>query len=282
MMRIRRAAAALLSAIFVSGCDYARPTQVTILNFELGKNIADTARASGAPSFDIQKVAGANIYSVVELAPSVVAQYAVPGYEVRISPVFSVSMYADVENKDNLAVESVSLLVPRHATKSHAEARKFVESIVSQFNKGKWVRYIADYCPAVTGRSVYLAETGEINTENQCALDPIYSPSDSDWIALMSNGQRYQWVGDGVLATLSVVDATSNGAFAYKIDLQFDNKAIADRRHQERTAEDLREGDAAGRRSTEKYKLRQKERDEAILRQEEKALERGDKVVPRS
>ncbi len=265
---------------FILGCGPTKSEHMSEISFDLGKNIQLVARNSGISDYSIQKVGTAQLYSLEALPVDVSLHYVRPSYELRLSPVFSISMYADSENNDGLAVESADIMFPSKLTGSHRSARLLVESIVNEFKKGAWHRYITSDCPAVTGRSALLDENGELDTSNSCAIDPSYRMSEEDWIASMRIGQRFKWIGDGVIAQLSVSYTESNN-IQYAISLELSNAAIAQRRAQAKLSQQLEAGDKAGWGSTSEYKNALQARKDVIATLEKNALARGDKVLVR-
>ncbi|MDB5748822.1 MAG: hypothetical protein JWP72_3670 [Massilia sp.] len=98
---------------------------------------------------------------------------------------------------------------------------------------------------------------------------------------MLAMTQYYQWLGDGVLATLTVSFSNDVRGLTYSIQLEFDDFVLKTGREDAQTLEDLAEGDANGRNSTAR---RAKEIVAAKLRienLEENAVKRGDAVVPR-
>lgn len=248
---------------------------------DIGNNIVETAKKSGAPRWSTGNVDGFISYDVLGLPPDIPVLYQRAGYEVNLIPIYSLTMYADRKNNNNLAVEAISLMFDTDQYKAHASAKKFVEDLISQFQKGKWTRHLDDWCPAVTGRSSYLNEAGELDTSLGCPLDPAYRLSTDDWIQMMYMGKSYEWMGDGVLATLDVRYSDDIRGITYSIDLSFDHFAAKRRVEEANRLRNLAEGDANGWKSTEneakaiaasKIKVR-------IL--EENARKRGDVVISR-
>jgi len=246
------------------------------INFALGQNIVKTAEKSGAPRFTSKNVAGLISYSIAKLDPSVVARFAVPGFEIEVGSLFAFTMYADEDNKNDLGVEQVTLQIAEDAVKSHASARAFVEALRSQFNRGAWTRHIPAHCPRVRGRSTYLTAAGGVDEMNTCPIDPRYDVPEEDWLVLMRDGQRYEWSGAGALAVLSVKYSEQAGKSTYDIWLEFQDEVIGIRRMKEKLAADLAEGEAAGRGSLKKHEARVKQREELIKVLEQSAIRRGD------
>lgn len=281
---MRRGATLVLysSMLFVAGIIYyLKSNDMANIQFYLGKNIHETAKRSGAPKFATRNVAGLISYKLLDLPPDIPATYQRPGFEITAIPLFAFTLYADTENHNDLAVETASLQFSTDMLKSHGSAKAFVENQIGQFERGQWKRFIHELCPAVTGRSSLLDETGSLSPTLSCPLDPHYRLSMEDWISMIGRTQDYQWLGDDVLATLTVGFSNDIRGLTYSIRLEFQDFSIKNRRDSERTLHVLAEGDAAGRNSTAK---RAKELVEARIRikkLEEKAIERGDTVVPR-
>lgn len=247
------------------------------IKFELGKNIVETAKSTGVPRFNSSKTAGQVSYSINQIPDDIPARYSRPGYEITASSLFAFTMYADEPDNNNLAVNNVTLQFKAHI-KTHEAGQAFVEKLIAQFQKGKWQRYIRESCPAVSGRSSLLDEAGNLNVGKGCAFDPSYKLTPEEWRAMMGETQRYEWVGDGVVAKLEV-DYSSN--ITYKIFLEFEDLATMVKSDQENQARDLKEGDAKGWGSTAKYMQGKKETEARNKILEANAIKRGDTVVPR-
>jgi hypothetical protein len=248
------------------------------INIDVGKNISDTARNSGVPRYATETHWGLTIYELVDLDPKIIVNFRRIGYEIAITSLFSLTMYADSENKNNMAVEKIELQFGYKA-KTHQEAKIFVEGILKQFNDGKWRRYIRETCPAVSGRSAYLDEMHKI--DNRCSLDPHYRPSIEDWVVITRTRANYQWLGDGVFANLDVGFDEDPDGLTFNINLEFRDFGIYDKRTTAAQARELLEGDQKGWKSTEDYNKRMKENLTKIKILEANALRRGDHVVSR-
>lgn len=220
------------------------------IKFDIGQNIISTARMSGAPRYTTGNVAGLISYELIDLPPHIPARYTRPGYEVVVSPLFALTLYADEEHNNDLAVQTASLTLSKDAARSHLAGQAVVEALVSQFQKGGWKRHIDDLCPAVTGRSSYLNEAGEPEQVENCPLDPAYRLSKDDWVRMMRTNQNYEWTGGGVLATLGIRYSDDVRGITYSIHLEFNDLALKRRREQEKLSRDLAEGDAQGWNST--------------------------------
>ena len=246
---------------------------------DIGKNIATTAKNSGAPRFGTENHWGLQIYEIVDLRPEVLVRFSRPGYEITAAPLFSLTMYADSENHNDMAVETIQLQYNYKAVK-HDEARIFIEGILVQFRQGKWRRLIDETCPATSGRSAYLDEAGK--PSGICSLDPDYRPSSEDWLALMRYGREYEWVGDGVRATLAVKFDEDSRGLTYNIDLEFKDFAIDKRKAEANQTRVLIEGDQKGWKSTENYKKDMAKTRLKVKLLEDNAVRRGDRLVPRN
>lgn len=102
-----------------------------------------------------------------------------------------------------------------------------------------------------------------------------------DWLPLMGMTQRYQWVGEGVLASLDVGYSDDIRGITYNINLEFENLAIKERRNAENVARELAEGDRLGWNSTENERKDTLTRKALVKVLEENATKRGDKVIQR-
>lgn len=246
---------------------------------DIGKNIVITAKNSGAPRFTTENHWGLQIYELVDLRPEVAVRYARPGYEILATPLFSLTMYADSENKNDMAVETIQLQY-NYKTSTHDEARVFIDRILVQFKQGKWKRYIDVTCPATSGRSAYLDETGKLS--GICSLDPGYRPSMEDWLELMRDGREYEWLGDGIKAKLDVKFDEDSRGLTYNIGMEFQDFSIGQRKINAKLARDLMEGDKKGWKSTEDYKKSMAESKIKVRLLEDNAVRRGDLLVPRN
>ena len=251
------------------------------IHFDIGRNIIETAKVSGAPRWSTRNIEGFISYKIMNLPPDIPLWYQRPGYEINILPARALTMYADKESNNDLAVETASIHFDTRALKSHAAAKTFVENLVLQFQNGKWARYIDDVCPAISGRSSFLNEAGVLDKNWSCPLDPTYRLSNDDWIQLMYMSKSYQWLGEGVLATLNIGYSDNSIGITYSIDLDFDDLAARNRTDEANRLRDLAEGDANGWKSTENEAKGIAERKLEIKVLEENARKRGDVVLPR-
>jgi len=247
---------------------------------DIGKNIVETAKNSGAPLYGRESHWGMEIYELVDLKPEVTVTLIRPGYEITANPLFSLTMYADSENKNNMAVEKIQLQY-RYIAKTHVDAKLFVETIVKQFNRGKWKRHIKNSCPAVSGRSNYLNESGEI-VYNICGMDPFYSASLEEWKQLLRMSRSFEWEGDGISATLSASFSEDSRGLTYNVDLEFSDLAIDKRRSEAAQEKALSDGDKRGWKSTDDYNTGMAENRAKVKILEENAVRRGDRLVSRN
>jgi hypothetical protein len=250
--------------------------EVNIINVDIGKNINETARHSGAPRYAVSSYWGATFYEIVDLPKEIVIRYARPGYEIAVRPVFALTMFADSETSKDLVVELLRFQLSRHAATSHEGARALVEELNTQFRKGGWKRSIPDTCPAVSGRSTYLDEAGEIG--GWCPLDPDYQIPGKDWLELMPMTKYFEWNGDGVVARLEVGFSEWGNGIHYAIDLEFRDMKIEEKRNTAMVASELKEGDEKGWKSTENRAKALAENALANKRLEKMALARGDQL----
>ena len=250
------------------------------IKFELGKNIVDTARASGVPKFETDNIAGLISYAVTQIPAEIPARYTRPGYEVLVGPLFAFTLGADHSTTPNDLVESARLQIDTF--KSHDTAQAFVEQLLGQFAKGKWKRYITDSCPAVTGKSSWLNAGGGLNIEGVVCPDPAYKLTRDDWLIVMRNGQRYRWIGDGVISELSVNfgDNPATGVM-YQMFLGFELEDVQKKREAQAEADHIKEGEAKGWNTAAKAVAGKKETDAMNKLLEANAIKRGDQVVPR-
>lgn len=248
---------------------------------DIGQNIFETAKKSGAPKYSTGNVAGLVSYEIMSMPPHIPVYYHREGYEIKALPLYALTLYANEANSNNLAVQRITLQFASNAARSHAPAQKLVSDLISQFQNGKWRRYVSDLCPAVTGRSAFLNEAGELERIGNCPLDPGYSLLQDEWIRLMAATQNYKWIGDGVLATLTIGYSNDIRGIAYSIDLEFDDLALKKSRDDSNLARKLAEGDRQGWNSTAKDRDAKLARKSRIITLEENARKRGDTVLPR-
>ena len=250
------------------------------IKFELGKNIVDTARASGVPKFEADNIAGLISYSISPIPAEIPARYTRSGFEVSVAPLYAFTLKADRDQTPDDLVYKTTLQIDTF--KSHDTAQAFVEQLLGQFAKGKWKRYIWESCPAVTGRSALLDATGKLDVGTVCSLDPSYKLKRDEWLAMMSVGKFYRWVGDGVIAELQVGygDNPATGVM-YQMFLGFELEDVQKKREAQAEADHIKEGEAKGWNTAAKAVAGKKETDAMNKLLEANAIKRGDQVVPR-
>lgn len=228
-MKLPRAIAALIVTAMIALAVFSVWTDhMTTVKVDIGKNIEETAKRSGAKRYGRESHWGLEIYELVDLKPEVTVTLIRSGYEINANPLFSLTMYAHSENKNNMAVEKIQLQY-RYNAKNHVNAKLFFEAIVKQFDRGKWKRHIKDSCPAVSGRSNYLDESGEI-VYSICGMDPFYSASLEEWKQLLRMSRSFEWEGDEISATLSASFSEDARGLTYNVDLEFSDIVIDKRR----------------------------------------------------
>ena len=269
----------LFGAAALIGCK-AEGQKMQEIKFDLGKNIVDTARASGVPKFEADNIAGLISYSVSPIPAEIPTRYTRSGYEVSVAPLYAFTLNADRDKTPDDLVYKTTLQI--NTFKSHDTAQAFVEQLLGQFAKGKWKRYITDACPAVTGRSSWLNAAGGLNIEGVVCPDPAYKLTRSDWLTVMRNGQRYRWIGDGVISELSVNfgDNPATGVM-YQMFLGFELEDVQKKRNAQADADHIKEGEAKGWNTAAKAVAGKKETDAMNKLLEANAIKRGDQVVPR-
>ena len=251
------------------------------IKFDLGKNIHETAKASGVPQFSVSKLVGLVDYTVSNIPESVPAHYTRPGYEILWQPLAFFTLSADHDRDPNDVVETVSLKL-RKVHQTHAEARAFVLQTLAQFQRGKWKRYYdPDWQVPLTGRSSLLDEKGNL-ARTLSTLDPAYAITEADWPAVAEQNPSWQWLGDGVLARLVVNCAVEAQGLYYTFNLYFDLLEVMLQHDATNLAAKLQRGDAQGWNSSSKHEQDKKERKELNQRLIRNAIERGDGVDPPS
>lgn len=251
------------------------------IKFEMGKNIHETAKRSGAPEYATRNVAGLVSYKLSDLPSNIALVYDVPGYKINSLPIFGFTLYADKDSNNNLAVEAASLQFNADTINSHESANAFVELLTTQFNGGKWKQFVPELCPAVTGRSSFLDEEEQVDQIWNCPLDPKYQIAMDDWVKLMVMTQNFQWIGDGVLATLTVGFSNGSRGITYLIRLEFEDLSTKARRENKSEREELEKGDSEGRNSSAKHIAEVMKAKARIARLEENAIRRGDPLLSR-
>ncbi len=249
--------------------------------FDIGRDIVEVAKKSGAPKYVVRDIDGLISYDLPGIPESIAFRYQRSGYEISVDKVFSFTLYADKENNNGLAVETAALQLLTDEIKSHSAAKILTESLIAQFQGGKWKRHIADLCPAVSGRSSFLDENGEAGQIFGCPLDQSYRLSSDEWLQLMRETQHYIWIGDGVLARLTVGFSDDRRGITYAIGLEFEDFAIMNKRQEAERSRRLAAGDAKGKNSTVNEAKQIEAVKQKILILEENARRRGDRVIDR-
>jgi hypothetical protein len=264
----------------LAGCDDTKGQKMQAIEIDLGKDIVETARSSGVPEFQAQKVNNTIIYSVTAIPPERPVRFTRSGYEIVWQPAFGLDIYGSVL-RGSIA-DSASISLDSNLT-SHAAAQAFVEQTVAQFAKGKWQRYHDPVWDVLlTGRSSMLDEAGHIAT-TVMTIDPAYKVPPVDWPALAKSGPIWRWVGDGVLASLTIgfTERETSAAPQYSMDLEFELLDVYTKQLAENGDQKRKEGDAKGWNSTAKHEAAKKERAELNKRLIANAIKRGDQVVSR-
>jgi hypothetical protein len=261
----------------LQGCGEVVGQKMTEIRFDLGKNIMDTARASGVPKYQVSNIDGYIGYRTY-VPPSVAAHYTRQGYEIRWQPLFAFSMQADERRHPDQRVQSVALQL-HPAPQTHAEAQAFVEQTIAQFQRGKWRRYHdPEWDVLLTGRSSLLDENGKFS-DMLDTIDPSYKIPAIDWPAVVAHNAYWIWVGDGVVATLSVAGRTGSDGLSYSMSLEFELLDYKRQLAAENLARKLKEGDAKGWNSTADHEASKRKRAELNKRLVANAIQRGDSVV---
>ena len=274
---------AALAASFLTGltgCHDVKGQRMQEIKIDLGKDIVETARGSGVPEFQAQKVNNTIIYSVTAIPPHRPVRFTRSGYEIVWQPAFGLNIYGSAL-RGSIA-DSASISLDSNLT-SHVAAQAFVEQTIAQFAKGKWQRYHDPVWDVLlTGRSSMLDVAGQIAT-TVMTIDPAYKVPTADWPVLAKSGPIWRWVGDGVLASLTVgfAERETSTVPQYSMDLEFELLDIYTKRLAENGDQKRKEGDAKGWNSTAKYEAGKKERAELNKRLIANAIKRGDQVVPR-
>jgi hypothetical protein len=269
---------AMATLVPLSGCDDTKRPHMKEIKIDLGKDIVETARGSGAPEFQAQKVNNTIIYSLVPVPPQRPVRFTRSGFEITWEPAFGLKLYGSALRGSIAESASISL---NSSITSHPEAQAFVEQTIAQFAKGKWKRFRDPVWDVMlTGRSSYLNEVGEIDAQATGAADPAYKLSVAEWPIVANQGVRWYWIGDGVLATLHVHNMVgADEKFDYRMNLDFElidtYKATLDRNEKD----SLSAGDAKGWNSTAKNEASKKTKAALNERLIANAIKRGDRVV---
>jgi hypothetical protein len=247
------------------------------IKFDLGKNIVETAKASGVPELSARKVASTVSYSIAGIPGEIPVRFTRPGLEIVWQPVFGLSMYASENN--NRVTDTVDMsLSTRDMTDAQAQA--FTEATIAQFQKGKWKRHAdPEWDVLLTGRSSFLTESGKLKSGASGSPDPNHRLTPSEWLAL-SDSLYYTWTGDGVWAEFAINNSPgSDNKPAYRMSLRFELLDVKLKRDADNQAQRLKEGDAKGWGSTAEYEASKVKRAAEMKRLIANAIQRGDSVV---
>ena len=102
-----------------------------------------------------------------------------------------------------------------------------------------------------------------------------------DWKVLMSLTKRYVWLGDGVIATLSIRFNEDTRGLTYSIELVLQDFSIQKRRLAGLEARELAEGDKKGWHSSARHQKALAEGLMEVKRLEDNAVKRGDSLISR-
>lgn len=271
---------ALLSSLGLAASFQIMENKMIKIEFALGKNIVETAKISGIPEYGVSNVDDYIEYSARPLPTTVPVIYTSPGYEITLVPAFSLVLSADRRRTPNDIVSGARIRMANKHITTHGEGQLFVESLVEKFNKSKWKRHIPALCPAVTGRSSFLDATGNINSMG-CPLDPKYKVKPDEWIKILKDGQNYEWIGDGVFASISVGYDDDTRGTTYNVVVEFEDYATKIQVDSENEARKQKEGDAKGWNTTAKAQRNLMIQAEIIEELEENAIKRGDSIISR-
>lgn len=270
----------LVLAVGVAAAIHYNEEKMFEIRFSLGKNIVATAKGTGIPTFNIDDVDGSIEYSALQLPLTVPVVYDHPEHEIKVQSVFSLTLNADRRRTADDIVHHASISISGKQIKSHAAGRAFTDEIIAQFSGGKWKRYIPASCPAVTGRSSFLNKSGDIDSTS-CAIDPHYKFKSEEWLQLFSRTRNFEWIGEGILAKLSVGYDEDIRGITYNIRITFDDyktKIDADSENEKR---DKTSGDEKGWKSSEKAEASLVKLIARIKVLEDNAVKRGDTLIPR-
>lgn len=276
---------AIIGAIFLvvaatSAAIHYKARNMLEINFLIGENIVETAKKTNIPEFNVSNTNGSLHYQVMQLPSDAVAVYNRKEFEIRTSPVFSINFWADRSRSKINAVHAFQVKIDTQKITSHRAAREFIDSIISQFNKGQWQRRISTYCPAITGRSVFLNADGALDSDG-CALDPTFSMNQDEWINLFANQQNFEWLGEGVFAQLSILYNDRTPQPIYEIVLLFEDYKTKLTIIRDNETRRLELGDAKGWKSSAINAQELIATKETIKILEANAVKRGDKVLVR-
>jgi hypothetical protein len=255
-------------------------SHMKVAEFNLGTNIVATAKATGIPKFEVDNVNGAIEYSAASLPVELPLAFSRPGYNVTVKPAFALSLNADRRRTPDDIVFLASVQVETDGLKSHQSAKEFVNTLLGQFQRGRWSRYIASACPAVSGRSSLFNIAGELDSEG-CSLDPTYEIPLADWRKIFRTRQPFEWLGDAVVAKLTVGYDEDDRGINYTIFLDFEDHKTMAAIDAENELHARKEGDAKGWNTSANAEEALKSTAMKIKVLEANALKRGDRVIPR-
>ena len=273
-------AVALAGALNIIAAMKTGDTTMQDIKFSLGKNIAATAEATKIAEFRVSNVDGMIEYSVLQIPPEMVVVFQHPGQDIKIKSVFGLTLDADRKRTPDDIVHRASVSITGREVKSHAAGRAVVDDLIAQFEKGKWKRYIAARCPAVTGRSSFLDESGSIDSHG-CAIDPQYKFNSDEWNKIFAQTGDFEWTGDGIYASLSVGYDDDIRGITYNILITFrDYKTmLTENFENEQRKNEL--GAQKGWNSSANAAENKKKIAARIIVLEKNALKRGDTIVAR-
>lgn len=251
------------------------------INVDVGRNIVEIARQSGVPKFAARNIDGLVSYSVNDLPSNLPVRFSRPGLEASFTPIFALTMYADENQKNNLAVTDLVLQFATDAIHDHKAGQAFVNSLISKVAAKKWRRHIPSLCPAVSGRSSFLSIEETVHPFGACPVDPSFRIDSDDWISLAKSGITYEWLGDELVARLTVDTSEDSRGIRYRISLNYQNLSLRLMRDAKSQAAQLAKGDKAGWNSTSKHATKMIEIASEIKVLEANAVARGDSLVSR-
>lgn len=188
--------------------------------------------------------------------------------------------YANRKHGEALSTQTVALQVNEADKMNDAGAQAFVEATIAQFQKGKWQRYAdPEWEVLLTGRSSILDAKGEVGGDLM-TIDPNYKMSPEDWRVVARSGGIWRWLGDGVVAKLTVRNSPgADGKDWYDMELEFELLDVQRKRDADNLARDLKEGDAKGWNSTAEHETNKRKITELNKLLKANAIKRGDAVV---
>lgn len=255
------------------GCNKESSIKMKNIEFDVGVPMEQVSQLLG-PNSQKQVVGATTSALGFFRSGAVEGTFARGPFSVRLGKLFSMTAYSSSEVADG-RVNNLDITVDADDFSSHAQALAGTANLIAQFQRGKWKRYIPETCPWVTGRSTMMSATGQVDI-GACPLDPALVFTAQEWPNLAAQKLRWQWVGDGRVATLEVQYAYNKPDVpTYTVNLQFELeeavKFYAAKGLQEMKAE-FGEGKVTAGAARGAAEIR-------LL--EEAALKRGDRVIPR-